>query len=180
MILHKMSLDEANVIEFDLQVFGTAEKTSDIRFVIESKEFSIVCPCSENNGTISVQVPKLKGIFESGEYKVKLEVVVDGKIFTPLNESVEFEPLIEFGVKKQKAESVKEGVTVQLKNGSPSFEDTTPNNFQLAESDGFEIVKIKNFDVLKKDGMYWGFVSEKAYLKTEAGHDTLADLMESM
>ena len=180
MILQKMQLCEANILEFDLQVFGTTDKTSDIRFVIEGPEYSISCKCLEENGTVSVQIPKLKGILEAGQYAVKLECIIDGKIFTPLSESVEFEPLIEFGVGKKKAEPVKEGVTVQLKNATPSFEDSKPSNYQLAEEEGFEIVKIKNFDVLKKDELYFGFVSEKAYLKTENGFSTLTELMEAM
>ena len=178
MILHKMQLDEATVLEFDLQVFGTAEKTSNIRFIIEGEEYSIMCKCTESDGNISVKIPKLKGVIPAGVYESRLEVVLDGKLFTPLSESVEFEPLIEFGVEKKKAEAIKEGVSVSLKNATPSFEDTNTNKLvEEAMAEGYDIVKIKGFDVLKKDGLYYGFVNENEILRSEVGYDLLNDLI---
>lgn len=183
MILQKLQLDEEFILEFALDVFGTSASPSIVEFVIQGDDFGIKCNTIIEENTVKVKIPKMKGILKEGVYQSSLNVIVDGKIFTPLNESVEFEPLIEFGVIKQKAESVKSGVSVSLKNvKSPVFEDTNhvPNNFLLAEQDGFEVVKMKNFDVLRKNGKLYGFVSEKAYLKTENGYDTLPKLLEYM
>lgn len=180
MILQKMKLDEANVLEFDLQVFGTDQKDKEVRFVIEGKDFSILCPCKEDENGISVKIPKLKGILSAGVYESKLEVVIDGKIFTPLNEAIELQPLIEFDVETKAVNPIKEGVTVSMKNATPSFEDSKPNNFKVAMDEGYQIEKVGGFSALKKDGKYWGFVSEKALVKTDIGHDTVQSLMEAV
>lgn len=180
MILHKMQLDEANTLEFGLQVFGTEESVSETRFVIEGKDYSISFKCDPTEDGVAVNIPKMKGLLPAGVYESKLEVIIDGKIFTPLSESVEFEPLIEFGIAKKETKAIKEGVSVSLKNATPRFEDSRKSNYQLAEADGFEIVKVNNFEVLKKDDKYYGFVSEKAYLKHDKGYGTVTELMESI
>lgn len=179
MILHKMRLDEANILEFDLQVSGTDSKTSDIRFIIEGKDYSILCKCDESKDGVSVEIPKLKGILPAGLYETRLEVVIDGKLFTPLTESIEIEPLIEFEVgKKQVKQPIKEEVKVSVKSVASKPE----NNYMLAESEGFEITKHNGLDILTKDNRYFGFISEKKYLKVDSadGYETITELMQAI
>ena len=200
-ILHKMKLDEASILEFNFQVFGTADKSSDIRFVIEGPDYSVLCKSKEKDGTVSVQIPKMKGIIPAGTYSAKLECIIDGKLFTPLNEEVEFEPLIEIEIgKKKNKEPVQEEVKVSVKaihvktieeevQETPIEQEVIEEakvasvpltNHEKAILEGFDIVKINDFEVLKKDDLYYGFVSEGAYLKSDVGHNTLTSLMESM
>lgn len=171
-------LDEANVLEFDLQVSGTSAKTSDIRFIIEGHDYSILCKCEESKGGVSVEIPKLKGILPAGLYETRLEVVIDGKLFTPLTESIELEPLIEFEVGKRAAKQpIKEEVTVSVKSVSAKL-----SNYMLAESEGFSVTKHNGLDILTKGNRYYGFISEKKYLKSEnvEGFETVTDLMKSI
>ena len=95
-----------------MQVFGTAEQTSDIRLVIEGSEYDIILHGIYENGNVKIKVPKLKGIMSSGVHECKMEVIIDGKVFSPLQESIEFEPLVEFDVQKTKSAPIKESVTV--------------------------------------------------------------------
>ncbi len=103
MLLAQLELNEAAEVEFGIEIHGTAEKTSDIRFIIEGPTYGIVCKCTESNGTITASIPKLKGILPAGQFDAKLEVVIDGKYFVPLRESIEFKPLVEFDVTSTKA-----------------------------------------------------------------------------
>ena len=166
MILTKAKLDEAHELTFDLDIFGTSEKAENVRFVIENKDFEISIPCLREGKEVKVAIPKLKGILESGNYDVRMEVVVDGRIFTPLNESIEFEPLIEFDVKKGKAESVKEGVRVTLKTPTVSEDSKDPQKNPLEESlrkvmeDGLDVTKTKDLFTIKKGDAYLGIVKE--------------------
>jgi hypothetical protein len=102
MILAQLELNEATEMDFGIEVHGTTESTSEIRFIIEGPTYGIICKCVENNGTITATIPKLKGILPAGTFEAKLEVVVDGKFFVPLTESIEFKPMVEFDVTSTK------------------------------------------------------------------------------
>ena len=103
MLLAQLELNEAAEVEFGIEIHGTTEKTSDIRFVIEGPDYGIQCKCREENGTITALIPKLKGILPAGQFEARLEVVLDGRYFMPLQESIEFKPLVEFDVTSAKA-----------------------------------------------------------------------------
>jgi hypothetical protein len=171
MILSKLKLDESTELEFSIEIFGTPEKSSDVRFVIESSEFNLSIPCKVNGTTVTATIPKLKGILNSGEYSAKLECILDGKIFTPLNESVEFDALVEFEVKPQKAETIKEGVRITPK--FTSHEDSRPIQVpsKLEESlrklmeDGFDITRIDEKFIIKSNDLYVGIVETSGEIK---------------
>jgi len=121
MLLGKLELNESQTINFGIDVFGTSQQPSSIRFIIEGAEFDIVCRCKQVDGDLEVIIPKLKGILESKEYSTRLEVVIGDKLFVPLRESVEFNPLVEFGVKKKdikRAESASIKVNAKLHESS--------------------------------------------------------------
>lgn len=113
MLLGRLELTESANLEFGLEVQGTDEKTSNIRFVIEGPEYSLMCRCEDKEGTINVHVPKLKGIIPAGIYECRLEVIIDGKIFTPLKESIEFNPVVEFNVRPPVAKAEPQEVKVK-------------------------------------------------------------------
>lgn len=179
MILGKIDLQEAAELDFEVEVFGTAEKTSDIRFVIEGEKFDIVCKCQEEKGSIKVSIPKLKGILPSGVYESRLEVIVGGKIFIPLRESIEFNPLVEFDIKPKGKKEVKEGVKVKVTT-EVSQQSKLNENIAKATKLGFDVVEFGKFNVMKKDGMYVGLVSESGIVKTDKEFTTLSEMVESL
>lgn len=185
MILSKLNLSESTELEFSIDVYGTPEKTSSVRFVIEGKGFDISIPCMVKDENVKVTIPKLKGIMESGEYPCRLECIIDNKIFTPLNESVEFEPLVEFEVKKTKAETVKEGVKVQMK--TPVGEDMKEKKPSLEEalrnvmSEGYDVSNIEGKLVIKKNNDYFGVITKEATtVLTTKPHQTLKSMLEEV
>lgn len=182
-ILGKLSLDEAAQIEFALEVFGTLEKPSDIRLVLEGKDYDVVCKCTNDKGNITAHIPKLKGVLTSGVYEAKLEIVVDGKLFSPLQESIEFEPLVEFGVSKTKVESIKEGVKVKIKSTVVAEEKKLSKRDETVNkmiSEGYSVIKMNNFEVIKKDEQYFGIVGENAVIMSDKAHSTLSALVEEL
>jgi hypothetical protein len=179
MILGKLELTEQTDMAFSLEVFGTTEQTQYARLVIEGPDFDVACKCKIENGEVIAAVPKLKGILPSGVYESRLEVVVGDKIFCPLKEQIELNPLIEFDVKKKGISPVKEGVKVTVKNKMTS-EDTRKTPTQNAIDEGYEVVSMNNFNVLKKDGKYCGLVSESKIMKSKTPFDTIAELVEEL
>lgn len=114
-ILAQLELNEASEVDFGIEIHGTTEASSEIRFIIEGPQYGILCKCTDNNGVITASIPKLKGILPAGTFDARLEVVVDGKFFTPLKESIEFKPMVEFDVTSAKAKPV-QGLKVETKN----------------------------------------------------------------
>jgi hypothetical protein len=172
MILSKLQLDESHEIDFAISITGTTEQTSDVRLFIEGKDYDVVCHGKLDNGNVKFNVPKLKGIIDSGIHECRMEVVIDGKIFTPLKESLEFMPLVEFNIKPTKTETVKEEVTVK-----PIIKKT---KIDEALENGFTIVDYKNNKILKKDHLYWGLVNEKKMVLSDKPASTINELIESL
>lgn len=114
-ILAQLELNEASEVDFGIEIHGTTESSSEIRFIIEGPQYGILCKCTDNNGVITASIPKLKGILPAGTFDARLEVVVDGKFFTPLKESIEFKPMVEFDVTSAKAKPA-QGLKVETKN----------------------------------------------------------------
>ncbi len=180
MILGKLQLNEAQTMSFGINVFGTTQQPNDIRFVIESDKFDIVCKCRQVGEELEVDIPQLKGILEAKEYQTRLEVIIGDKIFTPLRESIEFNPLIEFGVQKKNIEVKNEGVSIKVNATS-----TETKKFPLQENldkvkDKYEVRELNGFNVLIKDNKYFGFVSEQSVVESDKGYNTLAELVNSL
>ncbi len=179
MILAKIEqLNECDMT-FGLDVFGTTESIEHVRLIIEGEKFDIACKCTVANGEVTAHIPKLKGILEASQYNVSLMVEVGGKVFYPLKEQIELNPLIEFDVKKKMVSPVKEGVKVTVKNSMTS-EDTRKTPTQQAIDEGYEVVQMNNFNVLKKAGKYCGLVSENKIMKSKMSFDTVAELVEEL
>lgn len=180
MLLGKINLNESQTISFGISVFGTTQQPSDIRFVIENEKFDIVCKCKQVGEELEVDIPELKGILESKEYQTRLEVIIGDKIFTPLRESVEFNPLVEFGVKKKDIKSKNEGVEIKVKATSSEIKiNKLDEQIDLAKKE-YEVRDLNGFNVLVKDNMYCGFVTENGVVKSDKGYDTLSQLVESL
>lgn len=180
MILSKVRLDEQTDMTFGIEVFGTTEMTTSARLVIEGPEFDVTCHCTIINGEVTAHIPKLKGILEANTYDVKLAVELDGKIFYPLKEQIEFNPLVEFDVTKKNVKPIKEGVKVTTKSVKMTSEDTRKTGIQQAIDEGFEVVQMNSFNVLKKGNKYCGLVSENKILKSKKEFETLSDLVDDL
>jgi hypothetical protein len=187
MILGKFSLNDSISMDFILEIYGSTDQPSKIRFNIEGTDYDIGCRCEQTSEGVRVHIPKLRGIIQPGVYEATLSVELDGKIFSPLKESIEFEKLIEVDAKKRKVETVKEGVKVTAKNIKVVSEDTRETgstgiekNIQKAIREGFEVSKIGSNYVMKKADKYVGLISEQTILKSDVQYSTLTELIDGL
>ena len=88
----QIHLDEDNELRFGVAVEGAEAGNVTCRMVLESKDSSmgIIFPGkAAPNGEVRVLVPSLKSFLNEGVYPMKLEVLVDDRVFTPLSMDVE-------------------------------------------------------------------------------------------
>lgn len=86
-------------LTFDLNITGTKDEPSDIRFIIESQidpatgdsvqdVFSIICRAVRSAEGVKITIPRLLNLFRAGSYKSRLEVVLENRLFVPLSEEI--------------------------------------------------------------------------------------------
>ena len=88
----QIHLDEDNELRFGVAVEGAESGNITCRMVLESPSsaLGIMFPGqSVSNGEVRVLVPSLKSFLNEGVYPMKLEVLVDDRVFTPLSMNVE-------------------------------------------------------------------------------------------
>lgn len=108
-----MNLDESTKLDFGVAITG-ADGKPDARFVIEGKDFSVSFPCTPTNEGVEAEIKGLNKIFSAGTYNVKLEIVLENKIYTPLIDKIEFEPSISITTESKVVKPIKESVKVGL------------------------------------------------------------------
>jgi len=87
-----LSLDNSNEITFQVNIEGSSPAYPSCRFLIEGHEMSFAFPGEiEKDGTVNVTVPPLEKILREGSYNSGLEVIVDDRVFVPLELEVNFE-----------------------------------------------------------------------------------------
>jgi hypothetical protein len=86
-------------LTFDLNISGSNDEPSDIRFIIEAQidpetgnsvqdVFSIICRAVRSADGVKITIPRLLNLFRSGSYKSRLEVVLENRLFVPLSEEI--------------------------------------------------------------------------------------------
>jgi len=178
MILSKLKLDEESELEFQMQVFGTAESASDVRLIIKSEGYDIVLHGEYVNETVKITVPKMKNLINSGIHECHMEIIIDGKIFNPLSESIEFEPLVELDIKSQTKTVVKEDV--KITPVKVTQRSGISNKIDEAKLDGFELVDYGGLNVLKKNNRFYGIVSETKLIRSEYPYTSIEELIGSL
>lgn len=176
MILAKLPLTESHQMTFDLMVEGTSERASSVRLIIEGKDYDISCKCDIGNGTINANIPKLKGILESGAHDVRLEVIVDNKLFVPLKETIEFERLIETNVGSANIKTLKEDVKTTPKLTISTKCDTPEDALRKVLKEGYDVENIKDMLIVTKEDKFYGIVDETT-VKMTVGFADLDEML---
>jgi hypothetical protein len=139
-MLAQLKLDESAKLEFSIAISGTSE-SPECRFVIELEEYCLMLHCKHSGEQIEVDVPPLKNMTSAGDKNVRLEVIIDGKIFVPMRDIINFEPCIEIESKAKPVikpeEMVKVG-TVSVKKSSSTMQEST-----VPQKDGYLVIKKK-------------------------------------
>jgi hypothetical protein len=188
MLLGQLELNESTEMQFGISVYGTTEQTQSVRFVIEGPEFDIACKCQIANEEVTATIPKLKGILPAGVYEARMECIVGDKIFVPLKEQIELNPLVEFDVKTKKVEVVKEGVKISVKKQVMSEDSRTvepgpsklEKNIQKCIAEGYEVSKIGENYIMKKGDAYVGLINETKILKAKKEYESLTEMINGL
>lgn len=107
----KINLKEGTDLEFDMLIEGNINKLESLGLCIQEDRFEIKLPCVFANSKVSCSIPILEGIVLPGEKNISLEVVIDGKVYRPFEQTVEFEKPVSIQTQLSTIEeSVKEPV----------------------------------------------------------------------
>ncbi len=89
-------LDDDNEIRFGVNVEGSEKHDVKCRLTMEaSNAMSLFFPGNRlSDGEVQVIVPSLKNVLKEGVYPVKLEVLIDDRIFVPLEMSMNIRPSV--------------------------------------------------------------------------------------
>lgn len=115
-MLAQLKLDESAILEFNVTITGSSESPT-YRLIIDCcNNFSLQFPCAVVGDKLEVHLPALKGITEAGEKSVKLEVIVDGKLFVPFNDKIIFDPVIEIESTAKHLPKIEDSIKVVASN----------------------------------------------------------------
>jgi len=86
-----LDLDKENELVFKLSVEGTKPAKVKNRLLIEADGFSLGFDAtSMSDGEIAVIIPPLENMISEGVYNGTLEVIIDDKVFTPIELQADF------------------------------------------------------------------------------------------
>ena len=87
-----LMLDNDNELRFKVNIESTRPGDSSCRLMLESHDVEYgFRGTTTSDGEVAVTIPPLKNILKEGIYDTRLEVIVDDKIFTPLEMKINFE-----------------------------------------------------------------------------------------
>ncbi len=87
----EIEIDKESSFTLEMKIDGevSSKEPPKMRFSIVHDGFIFSLNAKRvDNGVYEVNVPKLKGIFEAGQYEANVEVFIDGKHFVPLKETI--------------------------------------------------------------------------------------------
>lgn len=80
----ELMLDERNELIFKLSIMGASVEKVKTRFVCETPEVTYSFNGQHDYDTMTVSIPPMAKSITEGTYVGKLEVIVDGRLITPL------------------------------------------------------------------------------------------------
>lgn len=103
---------EVNELAFDINISGNIKTVNEAAIHIQCEGFAVRIPAKFENGEVTCEVPILENILSEGEHQIKMELVIDGKQYFPLEETINVEaPLtVEAKISEAISEKVVEDV----------------------------------------------------------------------
>jgi len=139
MSIAKFKLDEATKLEFGISITG-AEGKPTARFIIEGPEHNVGFPCVPlQGGGVEVNLKDLKNMFKAGEYPVRLEVIVENKLFVPFEDTIVLEPNVHVTTKPKAVKEIRENVNVDRVIVKPTLKEDNHKEIamMIAETLGY-------------------------------------------
>ena len=120
-----LDLDNENEMTFNVIIEGTRPGEPLCRLMIENEDMSFSMQGDFlPNDEVSIVIPPLKGILKEGSYDSYLEVLVDDRVFIPLEIKINFEQSVKVmaeTVKRKKRKPLKASaslVSTNIKNSN--------------------------------------------------------------
>lgn len=115
-----LDLDNENEMTFNVLIEGTRPGEPLCRLMIENDDMSLSMQGDflENN-EVSIVIPPLKGMLKEGNYDSYLEVLVDDRVFIPLEMQINFEQSVKVmaeTVKRKKRKPIKASASLVSAN----------------------------------------------------------------
>lgn len=125
-----LDLDNDNEMTFNVVIEGTRPGEPLCRLMIENEDmsFSMQGDFLPNN-EVAIIVPPLKGILKEGMYDSYLEVLVDDRVFIPLEMKINFEQSVKVvaeSVRRKKRQPVKASASLVSANIKKSNNKSEP------------------------------------------------------
>jgi hypothetical protein len=88
----EIKLEEAASLTMDMEIEGAINaEAAELRFTIMSEGLQFSFPATQvDKGVYKVDFPPMLGKLDEGEYTAKVEIIVEGRYFQPLSETVKF------------------------------------------------------------------------------------------
>lgn len=102
----EIEIDKESSFTLEMKIDGevNSKEPPKMRFSIVSEGVTLSLNAKRvDNGVYEINVPKLKGMLEAGEYEANVEVFIDGKHFVPLKETVRLKQEVKPTVKISEA-----------------------------------------------------------------------------
>lgn len=119
--MKKINIEEATTFDLEMEIHGDVPKgsSSNLYFTVVTEKMRISFEGERiESGVYRISVPAMKNILEAGKYEFEVEVLIDGKHFKPISESIEFieeiKPVVK--MKEPMKEPIKES-TISVKMG---------------------------------------------------------------
>ena len=125
-------LDTDNELAFSLEIDGAEDSSVKSQFIIEGpRGINLSFEGQTQSGEVLVEVPSLKGMVKEGVYDTRLEVIVDDRIFTPLEMRTSIKPSIKIEaavkVARKTTSPVVTASVLNSKNNKPVIESRKKN-----------------------------------------------------
>lgn len=119
--MKKINIEEATTFDLEMEIHGDVPRgsSSNLYFTVVTEKMRISFEGERiEAGVYRISVPAMKNILEAGKYEFEVEVLIDGKHFKPITESIEFieevKPVVK--MKEPTKEPIKES-TISVKMG---------------------------------------------------------------
>lgn len=134
----EIKLEEASSLTLEMEIEGEVKnEAAELRFSVISEGMRYSFPGREvSKGVYAIDFPEMLGKITEGEYKADVEIIVDGRHFTPLTETVKFTKELKPVVKmNESAPAPSPTVAVGVKLGKVETAPPAPEVKQAQISD---------------------------------------------
>ncbi len=115
--MQKINIDQESSFELEMEIHGDVPSgtKSNLYFTIISEKMRLSFEGERvGSGVYKINIPVLKNILEAGKYDFEVNVLIDGKYFSPITESLELIEEIKPVVKMKEAEKPNGGISVKI------------------------------------------------------------------